>query len=298
MTEMVHNNSQIGENHKDIVSRDALDREREEITDKSANFVLIDAALWGAEIEVAKGFHSNFKSLFRGKAGEELSNVAPFLFSVQPQSDFANWLKYRINKDAENRRVLWIRSSATLDELRKHFRRFLRVKKEDGSYMFFRFYDPYVIMAVFPQLTEKQQNDFLSCVESAQWQCPLSKKIENIENISIKEEHTSDSFLPINGGWILAKHQLDEIGRAVFVRRAVMKIQEEKICDMDATSLFSFAKEKVRQAGEYGINKENAVYEYILLSLRYKIMRTEVLPQDVHLILCKAEKEQLQKIDE
>lgn len=131
MTEMVHNNSQIGENHKDIVSRDTLDREREEITDKSANFVLIDAALWGAEIEVAKGFHSDFKSLFRGKAGEELSNVAPLLFSVQPQSGFVNWLKYQISKDVENRRVLWISASATLDELKKHLDPPVKTKSPD-----------------------------------------------------------------------------------------------------------------------------------------------------------------------
>ncbi len=299
MTGMVQNNSQTGENHRGIVSRDAHDREREEITGKPADFVLIDAALWGDEIEVAKGFHSNFRSLFRGEAGEELDNVAPFLFSVEPQSDFANWLKYRIGKDPENRRVLWISSSATLDGLRKHFRRFLRVKKEDGGYIYFRFYDPYVIMTVFPHLTEKQQNDFLSSIESVHWQYPLSEEIETIENTATKEEeYKSDSCLPFNGGWILTKQQLDEIGREVFVRRVTMKIQKEGSCDMNAKSLFLFAKEKLRQAEQYGINKEDAVYEYILLSLRYKIMRTEVLPQDIYLILCEAEKEQLQKIDE
>lgn len=164
MTEMVQNNSQTGENHRDNVSRDAHDREREEITGKPADFVLIDAALWGDEIEVAKGFHSNFRSLFRGEAGEELSNVAPLLFSVEPQSDFANWLKYQIGKDPENRRVLWISSSATLDGLRKHFRRFLRVKKEDGGYMFFRLYDPVVLKYVLPNLNKEQCSELFSAI--------------------------------------------------------------------------------------------------------------------------------------
>lgn len=158
----MRDNLQYRKNSNSVILRNVLEKEREDIINDSPNFVLIDAALCEGEIDVSKGFRTNFRSLFRGKVGEELNNVAPLLFPIETESDFASWLEYQINRGAENRRVLWIRSPATLDELRKHLRRFLRVRDETGGFMFFRLYDPIVLKCVLPNLTKEQYFELFS----------------------------------------------------------------------------------------------------------------------------------------
>lgn len=133
------------------------------------NYVLIDAALWENDINVAKRHNPNFRSLFRGKIGEELSSVAPFLFEItndMVRSDFGHWIAVKINREPILRRVLWIQSNATIDILRQHLKRFLRVKISSGKYLYLRIYDPYVINCVLPILNKEQLSELFSKIES------------------------------------------------------------------------------------------------------------------------------------
>lgn len=129
----------------------------------SPNYVLIDAALWGADIN--SFLESDLivhRSLFRGSTGLDLWSVAPYLIELNSQEEFVHIIK---QKDPIDRRVTWLYSETDIDTLRKHFRRFLRMKKEDGSYIYFRFYDPYVVNTVFPSLTNEQVLDFFENIE-------------------------------------------------------------------------------------------------------------------------------------
>jgi hypothetical protein len=121
------------------------------------NYVLIDGALWGSDLRKAKQKNKNHRSLYRGATGKELDSDAPYLFRVETSSEFEKWVKAQ---DPVKRRVMWLHSSATLEELHKHLRCFLRIKTEKGTFTHFRFYDPLVLNCVIPHLTEEQKCDF------------------------------------------------------------------------------------------------------------------------------------------
>lgn len=127
-------------------------------------YILLDGALWQEDMEIARQYNAPRCSLYRGKPAEELDNVAPYLFCVSDDKDFEEWVNAKEQKYPVERRTVRLSSSLNIDELRKHLRRFLRVKKENGSFLYYRFYDPKVVACTFPNLTEDQLNEFFSGV--------------------------------------------------------------------------------------------------------------------------------------
>ncbi|MFV0411366.1 MAG: DUF4123 domain-containing protein [Paracoccus sp. (in: a-proteobacteria)] len=95
-------------------------------------------------------------SLFQGKSAEELRDVAPYLVRMDPDSplmrDFLNshdvpWAMWG------KRPGLLILSDLDLEALQKHFRRFLRVQTERGTF-FFRFWEPASAAAYFEAIED------------------------------------------------------------------------------------------------------------------------------------------------
>jgi hypothetical protein len=156
------------------------------------NFVLIDGALWGTDLKKAKKNCKVFRSLFRGEMGERLDKGAPYLFEVEAGEVFEQWVK---KQDPVKRRVTWLHSSSTLDALRKHLRRFLRMKNEDGGFIYFRFYDPLVLHTVLPNLTEEQRMEFF-------------KEINYIEAEDKKIEERVIYYLTEDDEFIINKEEL------------------------------------------------------------------------------------------
>lgn len=142
--------------------KDAKEREQKSNLDDKPNYVLIDAALWQEDIEIIFSSDLPYRSLFRGSTGEKLWSVAPYLLDINGQEGFVQKIQAM---DKIQRRVAWISSTLDIDSLRKHLRRFLRLKKEDESYIYFRFYDPYVIQSTFPSLTEEQYQEFMNPIQ-------------------------------------------------------------------------------------------------------------------------------------
>jgi hypothetical protein len=128
----------------------------------SPRYVLIDAALWDNDVDDIFFGDVAFYSLYRGSAGEQLWNVAPYLVDLHSNANFIDLIN---KKDPVKRRVTWLHSSLNLADLRKHLRRFLRMKTEPGMSVYFRFYDPYVANTVFPNLTKEQINEFFGKIE-------------------------------------------------------------------------------------------------------------------------------------
>jgi len=147
------------------------------------NFVLIDGALWGFDLKKAKNKNKAFRSLYRGEMGEALDKNAPYLFEVEQGGVFEKWIK---SPDPVERRVTWLQSDATLDELRQHLRRFLRMKNEEGGMIYFRFYDPLVLNVVLPHLTEPQRREFFNKISYIEIE---DKKIEERIKYYLTEEY-------------------------------------------------------------------------------------------------------------
>jgi hypothetical protein len=123
-------------------------------------YILLDGALWQEDMEIARQYDAPRCSLFRGKPAEELNNVAPYLFCVSDDNDLEEWVNVKEQKHPIERRFLRLTSHLDIDGLRKHLRRFLRVKKENGKFLYYRFYDPKVIACTLPHLAEEQLQEF------------------------------------------------------------------------------------------------------------------------------------------
>jgi hypothetical protein len=145
-------------NQEQFARKQILEGERFLENELHPNYVLIDAALWGIDIDILfLNEDAIYRSLFRGSTGEKLWSVAPYLVDISSNKELVKKIK---EKDSIERRVTWLSSPLNIDALRKHLRHFLRMKRGDNSYIYFRFYDPFVVNAVFPNLNKEQYSEF------------------------------------------------------------------------------------------------------------------------------------------
>lgn len=79
-------------------------------------------------------------SLYQGRAEEELFAIAPYLFQVDPPT--LDWIAAELWSEPWG---IFALADQTLDDLRRHFRRFLVVQSPEGESWYFRFYDPRVL---------------------------------------------------------------------------------------------------------------------------------------------------------
>ena len=91
--------------------------------------------------------------LHRGERARELAWVAPYLVRLTPEASFTQWL---LRSGWGKSRTIFIKSSATLNELKCHFRTILTVYDTEGKSYFFRFYDPRVLRTYLPTCNESE----------------------------------------------------------------------------------------------------------------------------------------------
>lgn len=102
------------------------------------------------------------RCLLRGRLAPELAAVAPYLVSLGPRSTVTRAM---VAKGWGQSWGIFLRSPAILQDLVRHFRRFLRVHDEAGREFFFRFYDPRVLRVYLPTCTSEELRAFFGPVE-------------------------------------------------------------------------------------------------------------------------------------
>ena len=120
-------------------------------------FAIVDAAkVRGLALTIA-GFGLEHKCLYQGDAYTNLRDAAPWIVRLTPDSTFTR----NLFTQGTARWHLWdagagifIRSRGTLDDLAKHFRKFTQPRLEDGSQLFFRFYDPAAAATYFAGIAD------------------------------------------------------------------------------------------------------------------------------------------------
>jgi Domain of unknown function (DUF4123) len=125
-------------------------------------YLLFDSARAETNLYNAMEVNPNCQSLYKGSAEEELEGVAPYLFSYEQQSKFANW--YQENGWGDSWGIL-VYSEFPFELVYKHFRKFLMVKTEDGEQLYFRFYDPRVLRIFLPTCDTEQLKEIFGLVE-------------------------------------------------------------------------------------------------------------------------------------
>ena len=94
-------------------------------------------------------------SLYKGRAEETLSAIAPYLFRVDAPT--LDWIAGDLWGEPWGFFAL---ADQSLDDLRRHFRRFLTVEAPDGDSWYFRFYDPRVLVKYLPTCTVAEVTAF------------------------------------------------------------------------------------------------------------------------------------------
>ena len=126
------------------------------------NSILLDAAQLEDKLSFAKELNKNHSSLYKGRSEEDLADVAPYLFTFEKQTEFANWY---IENGWGNAWGLLVQSDEDFEIVYKHFRRFLLVKTEDEQELYFRFYDPRVLRIFLPTCDINQLKEFFGPVD-------------------------------------------------------------------------------------------------------------------------------------
>jgi pSer/pThr/pTyr-binding forkhead associated (FHA) protein len=113
-------------------------------------YAVLDAARDPQVLELIRGSHEDFQSLYEGERGEELANFAPYLVRIPPHSPLLDAL---VREGWGKSWGVYLTCAQPLKELRRHFRHFLMVQLPDGREVYFRYYDPRVLRAFLPSCT-------------------------------------------------------------------------------------------------------------------------------------------------
>jgi hypothetical protein len=126
-------------------------------------YALLDAARDPAIHHGLQGFAATeeIACLYQGAAAEDLGHVAPWLVRLGPRTDVFDWIWDKGWGDSWG---VFIWSTATVDDLRAHFRKLTRVRTEDGKVLLFRFYDPRVLSTFLPTCAPTQVEEMFGPV--------------------------------------------------------------------------------------------------------------------------------------
>jgi hypothetical protein len=91
--------------------------------------------------------------LFAGNISPHLKAVAPCLVRFDRGEDLSDFV---LEKGWGNAWGVFFTSSASLETLRKHFRKFLRVTDASGRRLLFRYYDPRVLSIYLPTCNDEE----------------------------------------------------------------------------------------------------------------------------------------------
>lgn len=111
-------------------------------------YAILDAAKITNLPEELEGSELEHRCLFKGKAYDDLKNVAPWIVRLEDSKTFTRNLF--TSSDAywhlwDSIPGIYVRSRCTLDEMWRHFRKFTRIQTPSGRGYYLRFWDKSVL---------------------------------------------------------------------------------------------------------------------------------------------------------
>ena len=126
------------------------------------NYLLLDAFRMDNNMAIAKSMNPLNVSLFKGRSEIDLAENAPYIFSYNPKSEFAEWfMKTGWGKGWG----IMLRSHAPVEDLNKHCRSFLIQLDDSKEEIYFRYYDPLVLSIFLPTCSKEQLKDFFGPID-------------------------------------------------------------------------------------------------------------------------------------
>lgn len=126
------------------------------------NYVLLDAAAMGTLFQEAASRELRHQCLYSGTSAKEMATVAPYLFEFEADSSLAAWLLPRCQGMAW---AAFLRSAESARDLRIHLRKFLMVRSQEGTELYYRYYDPRVMRDTLPTFDPETQKQIMGPIE-------------------------------------------------------------------------------------------------------------------------------------
>lgn len=127
-------------------------------------YAVLDTARSDRILTLLQESVEDYRSLYEGTEGDALAHVAPYLVKLPPGSRL---LARLVEEGWERRWGSYLACARPFKDVRRHLRRFLMVADADTRQRFyFRFYDPGVLRAFFPEATERQKVELFGDVSS------------------------------------------------------------------------------------------------------------------------------------
>ena len=136
-----------------------------------APYMLIDCAgVEGGAARMPRDIFDEFECLFTGDLAEELEDVAPYLGSLgglgpEAQAVVEDLLARHLGILMTLLPPAGSEEPPSFSQVHRHFRKFNVVYGPEGKPLFFRYYDPRVIVDVLKVLDEQQLKAFFGPVE-------------------------------------------------------------------------------------------------------------------------------------
>jgi hypothetical protein len=126
-------------------------------------YAVVDGARDPSIVDLVRGSGQRYACLYSGKLPPELAAVAPYVVRLWRDHPFtAEWLDLAWGQSWG----IFAIAPANLEEMRRHLRRFLRVRTEQGQALVFRYYDPRVLRVYLPTCTKEELATFFGPVSS------------------------------------------------------------------------------------------------------------------------------------
>jgi hypothetical protein len=134
-------------------------------------YLLIDCAgIEGGAARLPRTVFSEFDCLFTGDLADELEDVAPYLgrlkgWDAEVQAVVEDLLRHRVATLVTLRPPLESAEPPSFAQVHRHLRKFNVVYAPDGKPLFWRYYDPRVVIDVLKVLDGKQLEAFFGPME-------------------------------------------------------------------------------------------------------------------------------------
>jgi len=137
-------------------------------------FAIVDAARDVKALAAVRQTGEYYESLFDGQLGAATAEAAPYLVAIPKNSAL---LPALLRLGWGRSWAIYFTSFLPFTEARKHLRRFLVVRSEDGREMYFRFYDPRVLRVFLPTCTVPEAMQFFGALSFYMMEAEDPKRI-------------------------------------------------------------------------------------------------------------------------
>ncbi len=134
----------------------------ESMNSRTDVYALLDGARDARVYAYVQASYLDKFCLYAGDLPQELAAAAPWLVRLEQGND---WTQRIIADGWENSWGVFLRTETSSRELRKHFRKFLRVRDPGGRILIFRYYDPRILRLYLPTCTPSELTTFFGPVQ-------------------------------------------------------------------------------------------------------------------------------------